>query len=516
MAKDESGRLFSKVAKFVRHPLKGRSELDAQESLVQVDDYSREMVQAMAERRHRNDFIRHREFDMLRKLRQSEAPGGDDAAFPPSAFNLRQSGRSEGRALTLKKIDEIEEQMAQQWWKVRAPSDDVPANTEVMSAQRARAYADTLLGAALPLAADDDLLLPSAGDVLGSEQGPVSETPSSPLLIDIGIEEAAICFARGDAAGSETVLLQTIAPHGYGADHDDNWQTLFDLYRVTGNIEKFEHTLPLYVQQFGHPGPPWTLFRLPPREALVAHPSAPLPGKGWTCSAHLTRQGLGEMMKVLEASGPVWELDWQALKTIDVAAVAPLKALFVHWSGTAVQLRFAGAPVLLAVLAAATPSGDRATAVVWWELRLAVLRAMHEPDSFELVAFNYCLTYEVSPPPWEDPHNVMVLPLALSGDDASLRISATGHLNPAMLAGELSGESMTALDQLDADLAALGTSVVSCAGLLRVDFIAARTLLTWVMARDARGERVEFIHANRLISTFFNVVGIAEHATIAI
>ena len=33
---------------------------------------------------------------------------------------------------------------------------------------------------------------------------------------------------------------------------------------------------------------------------------------------------------------------------------------------------------------------------------MAALRVMNRPDEFELVALNYCITYEVSPPPWED------------------------------------------------------------------------------------------------------------------
>jgi hypothetical protein len=68
----------------------------------------------------RNDFVRRREFDMLRKLRQREAAAhAFEATVTPSSFNINSSSeKSEGRALTLKKIDEIEEQMSQQWWKL--------------------------------------------------------------------------------------------------------------------------------------------------------------------------------------------------------------------------------------------------------------------------------------------------------------------------------------------------------------------------------------------------------------
>src|SRR5437868_755885 len=152
MAKEDSGRLLSKVAKFVRNPLKDWSELDADESSTLENGYSREMLKEMIERRQRNDFVRRREFDMLRKLRQREAAGERDPAATPSSFNVSStSGKTEGRALTLKKIDEIEEQMSQQWWKGRSPrgapdSEGAAADGEPMAEQHARAYADTVPG----------------------------------------------------------------------------------------------------------------------------------------------------------------------------------------------------------------------------------------------------------------------------------------------------------------------------------------------------------------------------------
>jgi len=510
MSKDEPGRLFSKVTKFVRNPLKDWSALDAQESLMPADGYSREMLKEMIERRQRNDFIRRREFEMLRKLRQKEVAAGVDATYSPSSFNLSNPGPSEGWALTLKKIDEIEEQMSQQWWKNRALSAHVPVTAEVISAQRARAYADTLPGVAIPPFTAASVLLP----------------------VDSVIDEAAICFARNDDAGSEAVLLQTIASGGPGADHDDSWRALFDLYRATGEIEKFERMHLLYEQRFGRRGPQWISFRLLARDALASRSppairqvAAPWPGNGWICSSHLTREGLGEMMKVLGVAGPVWELDWHALSSIDPAAVAPLKALFVHWGSTGVQLRFAGEAALLSALAAVTLTNDRSTEVVWWELHMAVLRAMHEADNFELVALNYCLTYEVSPPPWEDPycsyasfdsHSVGPSSLTLFSDIVGSGGSISREFKHAMLTGDLSGTSFTALDRLDADLAASGELVISCAGLVRMDFMAIEKLLGWVKVREARGECIEFIRVHRLIAAFFKVAGIAELARISV
>ncbi|MFS2054232.1 STAS domain-containing protein [Variovorax sp. CT11-76] len=58
--------------------------------------------------------------------------------------------------------------------------------------------------------------------------------------------------------------------------------------------------------------------------------------------------------------------------------------------------------------------------------------------------------------------------------------------------------------------------MISCAALLRMDLAAAGALLGWVRERDAKGERVQFVDAHRLIATLFGLVGIADHATVAV
>ena len=523
MAKEEPKRLFSKVAKFVRNPLKDWSELDdpLDPGAPEVG-YSREMLKEMIERRQRNDFVRRREFDMLRKLRRREAAGGHDAEGNPSSFNVNSStsGKNNGRALTLKKIDEIEEQMSQQWWKNRsAGADGAP---EDLAGRHARAYADTVPGA--PLTGD------AASGEPGTGPATVSGERTSRLVSNGAIEEASIRFAHGDDVGTEAILLQALAPDTPTADHDDTWRALLDLYRATGVEEKFVAAADRYVQRVKRPAPEWTSLRMLARDAQAAVAAAtpePAPrrsGADWSSPAQLTRPGLGELTRALGAAGPVWTLDWSALAAVDLDAAGPLRALFAHWAGGPVHLRFIGSDRLLTVLEEATPVSERGKEVVWWQLRMDALRAMHLADEFELAALNYCITYEVSPPPWEDAQGRYesvsdagparpTLPLGPEDDapaaPASLQIRVS-------LAGELSGESLSTWHRLDAELADATTPTISCAALVRIDFTAAGTLLNWVMARDARGQRVHFVDAHCLIAPFFSVIGIADHATVAL
>ncbi|OUM02359.1 STAS domain-containing protein [Variovorax sp. JS1663] len=516
MAKEDTGRLLSKVAKFVRNPLKDWSELDADEASSVDNGYSREMLKEMIERRQRNDFVRRREFDMLRKLRQREAAGGRDAAGTPSSFNVSStSGKTEGRALTLKKIAEIEEQMSQQWWKNRAPGGGHAADGKAsasgdMAAQHARAYADTMPGV--------------------PPQGVAVQGAATPSLSDGCIEEAAIRFAHGDDAGAEAILLQALAPEAPSADHDDNWRTLLDFYRAIGDAEKFSAAATRYAQRMKRAAPEWVSLPAMAQRAQAeaaassAPPAAPSGGCDWSSPPVLNREGLLGLTRALSAAGPVWKLDWSVLDAVEPDAAAPLRALFNHWADSAVQLRFAGSDRLLIALTEATPVNERRVDAIWWQLHMAALRVMHRADEFELLALNYCITYEVSPPPWEDPKGDFgeLEPPASSGFQVSSRDELSAAALPAavpgrgLLAGELAGESLPIWERLDAELARSQGLTISCAALVRIDFTAAGTLLNWVTERDARGQRVAFADAHRLIAAFFGVIGIADHAEVAI
>ncbi len=122
MAKDDTspGGLFSKMVKFVRSPGGQWNDLDNPSS-AKDGSLSKQALKEMIERKRRNDFVRKREFDMLRKLRRREATGGSasDAAARPSFFQSSMPSRPDDRAMTLKKIDEIEAQMSMQWWKTK-------------------------------------------------------------------------------------------------------------------------------------------------------------------------------------------------------------------------------------------------------------------------------------------------------------------------------------------------------------------------------------------------------------
>ena len=447
MSKDDTASgLLSKLVKFVRNPATNWTELDSLHG-DKDDAVTKQLLNEMIERKRRNDFVRKREFDMLRKLRKLEALAGAPAgpAGRPSFFQSSITSNVDDRASTLKKIDEIEAQMSMQWWKTKnqtavgaatepaalpvvqspsrqqPPQDAVPAayQTTMPASMDSAQHADESARGSLI----DDLLgsmaqKPAAAKLAGSDKSTggqpaeqlhsfgsalVPDMAREPIVHDAELEEAAILFANGDDAGAETGLLDILRPGASHADHVYTWLTLFDLYRATGAHDKFEAAAIEFAQHFNRSAPQW--FSLPDLVSALVQPaekpSHESMAADWICPSMLGVQSVGVLNTAIARASMPWRLDWSYLKTIDAAAVEPLLKLFSLWATQSVQLRFLGDAQLQKVLLDATPSGERATDPKWWLLRMAMLRVIHRPDDFELTALDYCVTYEVSPPDWE-------------------------------------------------------------------------------------------------------------------
>jgi hypothetical protein len=117
MSKDKDpgaggGGLLSRVVRFVKSPTTHWSDLDRSDGDA-GDSESRLALKEMIERKRRNDFVRNREFDMLRKIRQRGAVRDEDAAGLPGS----PPAHTGERVRTLRKIDEIESQMSGRWFQ---------------------------------------------------------------------------------------------------------------------------------------------------------------------------------------------------------------------------------------------------------------------------------------------------------------------------------------------------------------------------------------------------------------
>lgn len=94
-------------------------------------------------------------------------------------------------------------------------------------------------------------------------------------------------------------------------------------------------------------------------------------------------------------------------------------------------------------------------------------------------------------------------------------IAALGsHVSAVDLSGHIMGDAVEMLDMLNAKLEGTDLIIVLCSRLIRLDFLAAGTLLNWVSTQQAEGRQVQFKDLHRLVAIFFNVIGINEHAKV--
>jgi ABC-type transporter Mla MlaB component len=595
--KGNSGSLLSKMAKFVRHPTTDWNELDKLESEPAPPEpdngYSKQALKEMIERKRQNDFVRRLEFDHLRKLRRNVPTINPDVAGRPSFFQSSMASNLDERATTLKKIDEIEAQMSKQWWKGKQDEAMVPGDGPPESGRpplagdeqapmnvASRAGQDEFkptqppgaLSAGEPghdaddvptqmgmIAADDHesaavsqhLMLPSGFGSLNFEGGSSGFSTSKLFSLDLGdsladpdLEEAAIRFANGDDAGAEAGLLAALGADKVAPESAVAWATaLFDLYRATGQKTSFDSFAIDYAVRFGRSAPGW--FSIP--ELLGQDTLAPssesvglavqLSQTEWECPSELDLPAVHALTASLAFATVPWHLNWSGLTSITPDAAKALARLFADWCSQPVSLQFDSADVLEKTLRSYTPSGDRQVDYCWWALRLDALRILRLQDEFELAALDFCVTYEVSPPPWEDALCECLNDLwdfstsglgalgsrfgAPSGHQADSHHDAGAHhgadaspVAVVALSGEVQGDAAEALNKFQDGLKGADRLVISCANLIRVDFSAAGSILNWVALREAEGCQVQFHNVPHLVAAFFSVIGINEHAKV--
>jgi hypothetical protein len=443
---------FRKVVKFVANPATEWHELGAPTQEVRETEFAKAELKAMIERKRRNDFVRKREFDVLRKVRreglspeQLAALGGASSRMGDSEGRMPDSGLRQDSGVKAK-IDEIEQQMAGETLpsEGRRGAEFFNARTQPASLEQ-RAYRSTLSGtssrgglvmdseelslsapagapkmavmgfgmsplspAGAPTLPLSSALIQSGGDILRDPNAAPLTAAPTPVELEVKhdpeLDEAVIAFANADFDACEQSLTSLTGAGGSRVQHAETWLVLFDLYRAIGQQHRFESLALHYAQQFGWSAPQW--YSMPKMVAEAANHDRPSAGRidgqiGWACPEYIDADVVASLRaQTLQMPMP-WVFDWSALRAVDPEACASLSALFLHWIPQDIDMRWLAGERLFAALTDASPTGLRDVDPLYWHLRMEALRMTNRPDHFDEVAIDYCMTYEVSPPSWE-------------------------------------------------------------------------------------------------------------------
>ncbi|MBE0549032.1 MAG: hypothetical protein IH627_15555, partial [Rubrivivax sp.] len=149
MAENES--FFRKVVRFVANPTTDWTELNSRQDGARELELEKSELKAMIERKRRNDFVRKRELDMLRRVRREGlspeqlATLGGSSRLDDSEARLPDGNASRHDGVKAK-IDEIEQQMVGESafsTTSRKATGFQPAATEPMVPSRSAAAPDT-------------------------------------------------------------------------------------------------------------------------------------------------------------------------------------------------------------------------------------------------------------------------------------------------------------------------------------------------------------------------------------
>ncbi|MBI5255056.1 MAG: hypothetical protein HY855_01045 [Burkholderiales bacterium] len=611
MADPKDGESFlRKVVRFVANPATDWSDINSRQEDSRDLDIERSELKAMVERKRRNDFVRKREFDMLRRLRREGlspeqlAALGGNSRIDDSEVRLPEPVARQDVQVKAK-IDEIEQQMVGEGFRApgssrrsaafysaptqpvslagdgsqAASSDDEADDGERLPAlpplpefdvPPPAAPAPAVMGSGFaPLNPPSPTARPGATAPPASPTRATAAAPAAPpakpvaplpparrpavddpvtgpavevseVVHDPELDEAVIAFANADFGHCEDALTQLVAPAAPRYEHPETWHVLFDLYRATGQQMKFEGLALDYANLFGSSSPQW--YSLPKRvaEAAAAEEGKPRSVRpsggdvGWVCAEVLDIDAVAKLRSTTLQLPLPWVLDWSGLQRVEAEAASQLTELFRQWAKQRVEMRWQAGDSLLTALAEAAPTGVRDADPAFWMARLEALRLANRPDQFDETAIDYCVTYEVSPPSWERTecvvrvsgggHSTAAPPLSIVSEvstgfmESSLLDDAQGGQQVASvdLSGQLIGDIGPTLTRIDSQLAEAPLVNVSCARLIRVDFIAAGDLLNWVLAKRSQNRSVTFTDAHRLVALFFGAMGINEHARVQV
>ncbi len=618
MAENES--FFRKVVRFVANPATDWTELNSrQEGDTRELEIEKSELKAMIERKRRNDFVRKREFDMLRRVRREGLSPEQLAALGGSSrLDDSEARLPEGRGPrpdsgVKAKIDEIEQQMVGDGFVSTRKATGLnttparlrrePGQPSASGGRTLPSLHETLPGSpegqrsaeaagllpALPPLADPDRPAASAPVQMASGLPPlasassvsfelpdsgfdgvpvpappratkpaaVGSTPATqadasefgaPFSVEVSevvhdpeLDEAVIAFANADFSQCEDALRHLTGGSGARAQHADTWLVLFDLYRATGQQQPFESLAVDYAQQFGWSAPQW--YSLPKLVADAQNDDNSLSAAaatrghgdvGWVCPETLDLDEVARLRSQTLQMPLPWIFEWSPLRLIEPEAAMQLSTLFRLWAGQALEMRWVGGDRLFQVLQDSAPTGVRDADPAFWLTRLDALRLANRADQFDETAIDYCVTYEVSPPSWEaarckvhissadhstrTPAMSMVSEVSTSFAESGLQEDGGSGVEVAHveLSGQLIGDIGATLDKLNGQLGTAPVVSVSCARLIRVDFIAAGDLLNWVLSKRNDQRQVQFYDTHRLVALFFGAMGINEHAKVQV
>lgn len=361
----------------------------------------------------------------------------------------------------------------------------VPAGVATPAAAKAPA------GPLRPAAIDDDLeSLDFTGIQLEEESDPIHATA----------EEAAIAFANENEAQAQATLREGIKSFAGMPGTETLWLMLFDLYRLTGQRDPFAAMELEYAKRFEKQPPVW-------RDALAQAAAGSAAGGAILFKGDLVGANGAGFDGVLQALGKADKLrvDVGKIKALDAGGAGLLLETLQRAKKLKKPVELMGIDVLIKQLEPLVKAGDRNQPL--WQLLLECYQRQAKQEVFDELAFEFAVTFEISPPAYEAPPAVTKKPLP-AAKPATERPSDDAFY----LSGEQRGGGR--IEGLEDYLKAHKSVIIDMSAVSRLDFAAAGVLFTALQPACKSGVSVVIRHPNYLVAALLKIVGLADVATV--
>ena len=317
--------------------------------------------------------------------------------------------------------------------------------------------------------------------------------------IDADVEQAVMLYADAHDDATRSLLEDAVRVHHYGPG-ERLWLMLFDLYLLTGQKAAFEALANEYALCFGQCSPGW---RDGPRKPAGAKAVGSVLFKGDLSGGN--DDAFNQVRKALESNVGL-RLDLAKVGSIDAAGCGRLLGVIQKARKARREIELIGGGKVREQLESRVSRGV-AEGGDFWLMLLEIYQSQGQQERFEDLAIDYAVTFEISPPSWEEKR--VAAPLA----SPAAALVPDEHSTPEayVAQGDIKASRF-------ADLATFiemhNPVFIDCSSLTRIDFISAGALLNVLSSAKRSGKHIIFRHPNHLVAELFAVVGLKAIADI--
>ncbi|HWS74833.1 MAG TPA: hypothetical protein VN324_06780, partial [Quisquiliibacterium sp.] len=270
------------------------------------------------------------------------------------------------------------------------------------------------------------------------------------------LEEAAILYANGQPQAAAATLRAALARTASDAHGLQAWRMLFDVLQAIGARAEFEAVALEYAARFEKSPPAW--------QEIIVETAAPRRAGGSAVVAlpetlDAAVHARLEAAKRAAANRRAVGFDFTAVRAVDPQGAALVVTTIAEFEKAGRELSVNGAARLCAAARAAIESGRRDPGDGCWQLALLALRLVGDRQAFDDLSIDYCVTYEVSPPPWEPLPGCIRSDAVAVGDTGAGRgqgdapavqasLESGDHAGGFALRGEIVGRMVAELESL--------------------------------------------------------------------